>query len=31
MGETETYFLLARRIGDPTDPLPAIEAAADLD
>jgi class 3 adenylate cyclase len=31
MGETETYFLLARRNGEPTDALAAIEAAADLD
>lgn len=31
MGETETYFLLARRNGQPTDAFAAIEAATDLD
>jgi guanylate cyclase len=31
LGDTETYFLLERRSGEPADALSAIEAVADMD
>lgn len=31
LGDTETYFLVARRSGDPADAQPAIESAANIE